>query len=835
MPRGYGRLAVERLRWLLLAGALVLIAVVVGIAGYGRYVAVKRALGYAAKARAALTHETDNVTYSQAVDGHTAFTLHAAKAIPKGDGKYELHDAVMVLYDAHGVPDNRIYGAQVEYDQNTGEARAEGEVQMDLQPPAAVSAAGQKKGSSESAAGAAATTPVIHVRTSGLVYLRKLGVAATDQQVEIEYEGIRGYSQGAEFDSSQSVVHLLANVRAQGVFRGQPGTLNAMKADLDRNENVIRLVQPVVRSDGKTASAQTGVLHLRNDGSVEHVHAENDVVLTEGTRRVSGAVLEASLNTNSQVQHAVLSGGAVLDDTSATRPMHATARTVTVECDSVGSPKSVVAEGGVAASMQERRAGAQPLQRQMAGERVVFSLARAGGVHSPVHVAQVEAAGQAWVRGELVAANRGNAGVVTSGNRGVKTTEVAADDLKLGMVPDEEGKDQPQTLTGAGHTRLEQKTADGTEQSSTGDALTMQFASAGAGVQVASAEQNGHIVLRSVPVQRAGAKQPVQASTGTAERAVFDGRLNQVTLFGRPELEQGDTRVSATTITMAEDGGDASAYGNVAASFVNAGAAAGTPMTHAIAAQAFLHRGAETMEFRGTDAQPARLWQGASEIEAASVLLDHATQTLTARPESSAGLVHSVFVSNAAATPRASGAGQGGVPKKGMAGSGEDSVTRVTSAALDYSGVTRQAVFTGGVKADGASGQVQAARGVVFLNPAGAKTGAAASSGAGAKAGSGADPLGGSVEKVVFLGNVRVEQPGRRGTGEELLYTAATGDSVLTGTPGKPPHVVDETQGSITGATLVFRSADSTIVVAGEPASHGQSRGRVHTETHLKQ
>jgi lipopolysaccharide export system protein LptA len=91
------------------------------------------------------------------------------------------------------------------------------------------------------------------------------------------------------------------------------------------------------------------------------------------------------------------------------------------------------------------------------------------------------------------------------------------------------------------------------------------------------------------------------------------------------------------------------------------------------------------------------------------------------------------------------------------------------------------------------------------------------------------DLVGSSLEKIVMSGAVKVEQPGRTATGEQLLYTAATGEFVLTGTPGHLPHVVDDKQGSITGATVMFRSPDSTIVVAGEPASR-----RVHTETTIK-
>jgi lipopolysaccharide export system protein LptA len=85
---------------------------------------------------------------------------------------------------------------------------------------------------------------------------------------------------------------------------------------------------------------------------------------------------------------------------------------------------------------------------------------------------------------------------------------------------------------------------------------------------------------------------------------------------------------------------------------------------------------------------------------------------------------------------------------------------------------------------------------------------------------------------------MRMEQPGRLGTGDQLLYSAATDSFVLTGTPGHPPHVEDAEQGNVTGATLLFQranqGADSTIVVAGEPPGTSVQGGRVRTETEVK-
>jgi lipopolysaccharide export system protein LptA len=209
---------------------------------------------------------------------------------------------------------------------------------------------------------------------------------------------------------------------------------------------------------------------------------------------------------------------------------------------------------------------------------------------------------------------------------------------------------------------------------------------------------------------------------------------------------------------------------------------------------------------------------------------------MQAWPAAPTGVVRSVFAESKEAADSkqdiakdqahaggGSPAGAGTKAQKGKLSASNERVVRVTSARLDYSGVSHEAVFTGGVTAEGQDGTARAQRGVAFLTPKQAATGATQ----GAKGQP--DPVASSVERIVMSGAVKVEQPGRTATGDQLLYTAATGEFVLTGTPGHMPHVVDDKQGSITGATLLFRSPDSTIVVAGESASR-----RVHTETTIK-
>ena len=91
--------------------------------------------------------------------------------------------------------------------------------------------------------------------------------------------------------------------------------------------------------------------------------------------------------------------------------------------------------------------------------------------------------------------------------------------------------------------------------------------------------------------------------------------------------------------------------------------------------------------------------------------------------------------------------------------------------------------------------------------------------------------MGGSVERIVATGHIEMEQPGRRATGEQVVYTASDGMAVLTGTATVLPKVVDAQQGTVTGTSLRFHSGDDSVVV-----SNGGSgdRQKVRTETRVK-
>ena len=132
-------------------------------------------------------------------------------------------------------------------------------------------------------------------------------------------------------------------------------------------------------------------------------------------------------------------------------------------------------------------------------------------------------------------------------------------------------------------------------------------------------------------------------------------------------------------------------------------------------------------------------------------------------------------------------------------------VIRVRGGDLKYSDAERKAVMRG------------AALGTVV-----AETGAATSSSSEVElvllpAGNHAGKDGGEsqVDRMTARGHVVVSSEGRRGTGEQLVYTGEGGEYVLTGTAAVPPRMTDPARGNVTGEALIFNSRDDSVSIEG--------------------
>lgn len=841
-------LSVRRLRWGLLASATVLVLLVAAFLGYGHFRMSKIAQTIIDRAK---KHISEGVTYSDSVGGKINYTLHADRVETKstgsgGDEVYILHGVKLDLYGRTEGGADHVYGKDFEYDRTVGTVKALGAVDMDIQAPTSV--AGHNANS-----GHQAEPEDIHVKTSGLVYVKRLGVAATGERVDFTYGDLHGSSQGAEFDNGRNVLRLLAQVEATGEEHGQPLHLTATKADYDRTSNVATFENAVVKSGERTGKADQAITYLRHDSSVERLEGTGNVVLSQGTRQVSSSHLDATFSTASVVQWMKMTGGVTLVDTNAQKPVHGGASVAEVNFDAKGSPAKIVATGGAnIAEVDHRAAGpSQGLRRTLSGNQITMNfvpgVAPAGSAKGTkpksilreLHVvAGAKALGDSWsATGNSVGAKAAPV---------LKTSEVAADDLLGEFVEGARGEAELKTLHGRGHTQLQQDTSAGAEQVSTGDTLEAVLmtgpASGSSGSRVESAVQTGHVAIHSKPAPKPDAKPgaKVDVTAATAERATYDGATEKLRLTGNAHVIDDTTEMSAASIVVDQPTGNAEAEGSVVATVLGNGGQSGDTtggqVTHVMSLSAKLQHAAKLAEFHGTDAQPAKLWQGASQVQAANIFLDGDKHTMAARPQANGALIHAVFAgANAAPKPAAApkpvaaSKPAEAVQKKTATPAAKpqtagSSVARVAAQKMDYSDLQREATFQGAVRIDGISGDAQSQRAVVFLTPA-------------AKNNGGAAPFAGtngSVDHIVLSGEVNLEQPGRHATGETMLYTEATGQYVLTGTPGRLPKAIDAQQGTVTGTTLIFSDSGSTIIVAGEPATSKGKGTRVRTETEVR-
>jgi lipopolysaccharide export system protein LptA len=824
-------MSVERLRVWLLVGAALLVAVIAAFLGYAHYRAHRFLTELPAKLGIDVTRETNAFTYSQSMGGRTIYTIHAATAVQHKDGKYTLHDVGIVVYGRDSDRADRIYGSEFEYDPKNQVVQAAGEVRLDLQAPAPASAQDKR---AYAAGGEAAGTQqvakegrVIHVKTSGLVFMQKLGIAATDKEIEFESGGVTGHAVGADYDSDTGVMVLHSAVKVVGLQQGQPATLTATRAEFDRAAEQLVLTQAkyvlvggAKASAGQTVEAQRMVIHLREDGSAERMEAQGAVTLTDGDGgRVVAPRGDVLLNAQSKPQTAVLSGGLryVADE-----PLHQSqgeAAEGNASFDKAGRLQHLVLTGAVKLHEKIRASDASALwsERDLTAGKV--ELALVANKTGKAQLQDAKASGDARLK---VVSPTGKPGHVT-----MTSSDLAADVLTAQFVP-VNGLRRISVVHGAGHTSLHQVNAKGVVTTSSGDSLEVHFKptvgpAGGATDEISSAVQEGNVAMTQTPVSKPGDAKAPQSQKATAARAVYDGASQKLTLTGDVQLAEAGSVLWADRVVLEQTTGDAEADGAVKASYQLSGKESAP--VHVLAARGIFTHDAGLAMFYGVAGKPVRLWQGSSQVEAPVIQFDQKKKDLVAHGtgQGDAMAVHTVLVS-------ARSAKAGAKP-----GSGKTEVVRVASRELTYSDATRQAEFSGGVQVDSVDGRMRAQDAVVYLQAAQKPGAGAASAKKVLPASAGASGfMGGGVERIVATGHIRIDQPGRRVTGERAVYTASDGMFVMTGTAAAPPQLVDDVQGTVTGTSLRFHTGDESVMVSNGVSSGVEGKPRVRTETRVK-
>ncbi|MDP9038775.1 MAG: LptA/OstA family protein [Acidobacteriota bacterium] len=853
---------IERLRLWLVAGACLLLAVVglfIGSAHYLRRHALAR---LSSRLGVDIKSETSGFTYSQSVQGRTIYTIHAAKEVEHVNGTITLHDVSMVLYGRTGDRADMVYGKDFEYNQSAGMLRALGLVHIDLgaagsgrpgAPPLTPLADGEDD--------AGGGPRLLHATTSGLVYLDKLGVAATSQAIEFQTGQMKGHAVGADYSTDTGVLLLHSAVSMNGVVGGRPVELTAASAQLDQRGRRTLLSQARYVSGVQTMQADHAKVFTGADNALERIEAEGHLALARGAGTVQAVRGNVTFAAKNNAQTVVLAGGVRYVEDLPLRQGRGEAADATIIFDARGAAHTAVFSGDVHMTQRTRTHddAREPWSvRELAAPRVETTLGDAGLGRTALRDAH--AVGGARLR---MVENRPGTAAAGAGT----TTELAGDDLVAHLLPVTAAEQAPRldTVAARGHTVLHQIAADGVEQTSSGDSLEARFApeaprsgtshgvragELGPG-QLVGATQQGHVHLaRSTPPRPGAAAVPPEEAT--ADHAGYDGVADRLTLTGGVRLSNGDNLLAADRVALDRTTGNMQAEGAVKVSYTQQAATRsgavrqsapgrGQDPLHVVADRAELDHTSDVTTFHG---RPVRVWQGGSQIQAPVVELARRQRRMTARAEDAtpagsgrAEPVHAVLPAvqgGPGASPAATRSTTGAPASASAAGS----PVQIDAGVLIYSEATRQAQFNGGVRMMNSGETMSARTATAFLRPAdGSKAGAAAK-GAEADlpaAGSGGFALGGAVERVVASGAIVVEQPGLHATGERLVYTAADQMVLLTGTPAAEPRVLDRTRGStVTAPAFRFHTTDRSVEALGAAPGESPAPDGVHADTPVR-
>jgi lipopolysaccharide export system protein LptA len=815
------------MRTLVLAAGILLLAALVVFLAVGKWKNPFNRRDLPKRLGIEIQQESNGVTYTQAHGGHTLFKLHASKAVQLKEGNHVmLHDVKVELYGTDGSRVDRIEGDEFEYDPETNKATAAGPVEITVMRPGVAPAiapkatashlAGEKAKSSALASVAeTAARGEIHVKTSGVTFDEKSGVATTGQHVDFSSVQGSGVSMGATFDSQQGRLVLDRAVELKTEHSGEPLVVRAQHAEFERGNMLCRMHAATADYRRGEATAVDANILFRADGSAVRLDAINGFTLTtQNGGHVAAPTGSMDFNEHNQPRHAHLEGGVKMgsasENGSHSRQVHGSSPVAELDFTAKGQLRHAHMERGVemhSEDLSEPKAGMGPVRMSRTWT-------------SPEADVDFRDNGKGQAEPATI---RGTHGVVLTGESQRGKGAVVPSRLAADEVTGELGHGATLTaMTGTGHASIEETTATGTRQTSTGDRLQAHFASAGEArggpksgqssmTQVQSAVLDGHVVLTQIPAAKPGAhaEAPLRAWAG---RAVYEGTGEWLHLTLNPRVENGGFELTADKVDVSHDSGDAFARGNVKATWVDTGGQQGNGASdpgssglggkgpsHVVSAEAQLHQATGEATFKGH----ARLWQQANSVTAPVIVLNRVRQTMVARSTDAAEPVRVVLLSMSGPEPDKISGNDSGRDSKGRQAA--PSVIRVRGGDLKYSDAEHKAVMHGGTL-----GTVMAETGTATSVSNEVELLLLQADNHAGKGGSAA-----RVDRMTARGDVNLNSEGRRGTGEQLVYTGETGEYVLTGTAATPPRMSDPARGTVTGEALIFHSRDDSVSVEG--------------------
>src|SRR6476661_368379 len=333
----------SRLRRWFAFGAIAMVAIVMGTYYYAKWRVnsalqeVKEKIGIEVKQSA------QGFTISKSVAGRTLFKIEASKAIQYRQGEHaELHDVNITLYGEDSSRFDQIYGADFEYDPQSGNVTAKGEVHIDLEAnPEGIAHPDQ-------ALPKELKNP-IHLKTSGLVFNQKSGNAYTKERVEFSIPQANGSAVGVNYVGKDNVLTLQSQVNV--VFNGSaPATMTAVHGIITKDPRQVRLERPHVQSPNRKLDADNATLFLRPDNTLDRVLAAGSVRIESESlppTHVRAAQLDIRMAPQRDVLHMAVLSGDVQLQRPGPQPMQGTAGRIVMNFSGKNLLNTVHTEGNV--------------------------------------------------------------------------------------------------------------------------------------------------------------------------------------------------------------------------------------------------------------------------------------------------------------------------------------------------------------------------------------------------------------------------------------------------------------------------------------------------------
>ena len=219
-----------------------------------------------------IQQSSQGFSLSKSQGGRTLFTIRAANAVQyTNGGRAELRDVNIVVYGRQSNRFDQIYGSNFEYDPKAGTIMARGEVNIDLQGNASGPVQPDQAPPRE-------LQNPIHLKTSGLLFNQKTGIAHTDQLVEFRVPQGNGSAVGATYDTKSNVLTLQSQVELKA--NDQHGTtVKAAHGTINKEPRAINLTDARIHQQDHDFQSDRLELLLNPDNEVQKAMATGNVDL----------------------------------------------------------------------------------------------------------------------------------------------------------------------------------------------------------------------------------------------------------------------------------------------------------------------------------------------------------------------------------------------------------------------------------------------------------------------------------------------------------------------------------------------------------------------------